>query len=68
VTPGQAVRRVVVAALPLLLLAWAPWLGLRGALWAVAIGWGLWFAPALVDPRRRTLHDFAAGTELRRFG
>lgn len=68
VAPGQALRRVVVAALPLLFLELAPWLGLRGALWAVPIGWVLWFAPALVDPRRRALHDFAAGTELRRIG
>jgi uncharacterized RDD family membrane protein YckC len=66
VSTAQALRRVIVAALPLLLLALAPWLGLRGALWAVMIGWALWFAPALVDPRRRALHDMAAGTELRR--
>ena len=68
VTPGQALRRVVVAALPLLLLGLAPWLGLRAALWAVLAGWALWFAPALVDPRRRALHDIAAGTELRGIG
>jgi len=66
VRPGQALRRVIVAALPLLLLELAPWLGLRVALWAVVVGWALWFAPALVDPRRRALHDFAAGTALRR--
>lgn len=64
-TPAQALRRVVVAALPLLLLALAPALGMRVALWAVAVGWALWFAPALVDARRRALHDMAAGTELR---
>ena len=68
VTPGRALRRVVVAALPLLLLGLAPWLGLRAALWAVLAGWALWFAPALVDPRRRALHDIAAGTELRGIG
>jgi uncharacterized RDD family membrane protein YckC len=68
VRPGQALRRVIVAALPLLLLGTAPWLGLRGALWAVLAGWALWFAPALIDPRRRALHDMAAGTELRRIG
>lgn len=67
-SPGQALLRVIVAALPLLLLALASWLGLRGALWAVAIGWALWFAPALFDARRRALHDLAAGTELRRIG
>jgi uncharacterized RDD family membrane protein YckC len=66
VTPAQALRRVVVAALPLLLLGLAPWTGLRGAVWAVLAGWALWFTPALVDPRRRALHDMAAGTELRR--
>jgi uncharacterized RDD family membrane protein YckC len=64
-TPGQAVRRLLVAAAPLLLLELAPWLGVRGSLWAVAGTWALWFAPTLVDPRRRALHDLAAGTELR---
>ncbi|HET6807386.1 MAG TPA: RDD family protein [Frateuria sp.] len=68
VSPGQALGRVVVAALPLLLLALAPWLGLRGAVWAVLAGWALCFAPALFDPRRRALHDLAAGTELHRIG
>jgi uncharacterized RDD family membrane protein YckC len=68
VTSGQALRRVVVAALPLLLLGLAPWLGLRGAAWAVLIGWALCFAPALVDSRRRALHDIAGGTEVRRIG
>ena len=63
--PGQALRRVVVAALPLLLLALAPPLGLRVAIWATLVGWGLWFAPALVDRRRRAIHDLAAGTEIR---
>ncbi|UGB38684.1 RDD family protein [Frateuria soli] len=64
--PAQALRRVVVAALPLLLLGLAPWLGLRGAVWAVLVGWAAWFAPALFDRRRRALHDVAAATELRR--
>jgi len=68
VLPGQALRRVIVAALPLVLLGLAPWLGLRGAVWAVLIGWALWFAPALADRRRRALHDMAAGTELRQMG
>ncbi|MGN2249156.1 RDD family protein [Frateuria sp. GZRe14] len=67
VLPGQALRRVIVAALPLLLLGLAPWLGLRIAVWAVLVGWALWFATALVDRRRRAVHDLAAGTELRRF-
>lgn len=65
VLPGQALRRVIVAGLPLVLLGLAPWVGLRGALWAVLAGWVLWFAPALVDRRRRAAHDLAAGTELR---
>ncbi|MGN2248003.1 RDD family protein [Frateuria sp. GZRR35] len=63
---GQALRRVIVAALPLLLLGLAPWLGLRGAVWVVLAGWAVWFAPALIDRRRRALHDIAAGTEMRR--
>lgn len=68
VTLGQAARRVLVAALPLACLGLAPWLGLRVALWTVLAVWALWFAPALIDPRRRALHDIAAGTELRRIG
>lgn len=68
VTPAQALRRVIVAALPVLALGLAPWLGLRLALWTLALGWALWFAPALVDRRCRALHDLAAGTELRRLG
>lgn len=68
VTSGQAVRRVLVAALPLACLGLAPWLGLRVALWAVLAGWATSFAPALIDRRRRALHDIAAGTELRRIG
>jgi uncharacterized RDD family membrane protein YckC len=66
VLPRQAVLRVIVAALPLLLLGLAPWLGLRVAVWAVLVGWALWFAPALFDRRRRAVHDLAAGTEVRR--
>ena len=66
VLPGQAVLRVIVAALPLLLLGLAPWLGLRVAVWAVLVGWALWFAAALLDRRRRAVHDLAAGTEIRR--
>ncbi|MGN2254371.1 RDD family protein [Frateuria sp. GZRe12] len=65
VLAGQALRRVIVAALPLLLLGLAPWLGLRVAVWAVLVGWALWFAPGLVDRRRRAVHDLAAGTEVR---
>lgn len=65
-SPAQAATRLAVAALPLLLLALQPALGLRGALEATLIAWVGWFAPALLDPRRRALHDMAAGTELRR--
>ncbi|MBA2077738.1 RDD family protein [Rhodanobacter sp. PCA2] len=62
----QAVIRVLVAAAPLLLLALEPAIGLRATLWAVLGAWVLWLAVALFDPRRRALHDLAAGTELRR--
>lgn len=67
-TPAQALLRLAVAALPMLLLGLAPWIGTRGALWAVAIGWGAWFGVAAIDPRRRAFHDVAAGTELRKVG
>ena len=62
----QALVRVLVAAAPLLLLTLAPRLGLHAVLWTVLLTWALWFAPALFDPRRRALHDLAAGSELRR--
>ena len=62
----QAVIRVLVAAAPLLLLALEPAIGLRATLWTVLGAWALWFAVALFDPRRRSLHDLAADTELRR--
>ncbi|MEW9573681.1 RDD family protein [Rhodanobacter sp. Si-c] len=62
----QAGIRVLVAAAPLLLLALEPTIGLRATLWTVFGAWALWFAVALLDPRRRALHDLAADTELRR--
>ena len=65
-TVRQALVRLLVAGLPVLLLASAPWLGPRGAVWAVGVGWAVWFGVALFDPRRRALHDIAAGTEVRR--
>ncbi|MFC0085606.1 RDD family protein [Dyella flava] len=65
ISARQALVRVLVAALPLLLLLLAPALGLKTALWAVAGGWVAWFATALFAPRRRALHDLAAGTEIR---
>jgi uncharacterized RDD family membrane protein YckC len=67
VSPRQAIVRVVVAALPLLLLGCQPMLGLKTTLWALAIGWAAWFAVGLFDPRRRALHDLVAGTEIRQF-
>jgi len=67
-TPGQALLRLLVAALPLLLLLLAPSLGWRTALWAVAIGWCVWFGVALIDRHRRVVHDLAAGSEVRRIG
>jgi len=67
-TPAQALLRLLAAALPLLLLALAPWAGSRAALWAVAIGWAAWFGFGAIDPRRRAIHDVIARTELRRIG
>ena len=64
----QALVRLLVAALPLLSLGLAPWIGTRGAVWAVVIGWSAWFAVAAFDPRRRAVQDLAARTELRRIG
>ena len=66
--PGwrQCIVRLLVAAAPLLLLALAPQIGLRAVLWTVLLAWLGWFAPALLDPRRRAVHDWLAGTEVRR--
>jgi uncharacterized RDD family membrane protein YckC len=64
----QALIRAVVAALPLLLLLLAPAFGMKVALWAVAAGSAIWLVAALFVPRRRTLYDLAAGTEMRRIG
>jgi uncharacterized RDD family membrane protein YckC len=64
----QALIRLLVAALPLLLLSLAPAFGMKVALWAVAAGWAIWLIAALFVPRRRTLYDLAAGTEMRRIG
>lgn len=65
---AQTFVRVIAAALPLLLLLLAPALGLRMALSALAVAWSIWFAVALLDPRRRAVHDLAARTEIRRIG
>lgn len=58
----QALLRLVVAALPLLGLGLAPWLGQAAALWAIGIAWVVWFGIGLLDPQRRALHDRVAGT------
>jgi uncharacterized RDD family membrane protein YckC len=41
---------------------------LHDTLYALTFAWAAWFAVALVDPRRRALHDLAAGTEIRLLG
>ncbi|QRN55959.1 RDD family protein [Dyella caseinilytica] len=64
----QSLVRVVVAALPLLLLLLAPQIGLKPTLWAMAGAWGLWFAAALFGVRCQAVHDLVAGTEIRRIG
>ncbi|MET3652708.1 RDD family protein [Dyella japonica] len=64
VSPTQALVRLFAAAAPLFLLALAPWIGTRAALWAVAIAWIGWFGVAMVDPQRRALHDVIARTIL----
>jgi uncharacterized RDD family membrane protein YckC len=64
----QSVIRLLAAAAPLLLLPFEPALGLHDTLYALTFAWAAWFAVALVDPRRRALHDLAAGTEIRLLG
>jgi uncharacterized RDD family membrane protein YckC len=64
----QALLRLLVGALPLLMLGLAPWIGTRGALYAAAAGWAVWFGLAAVDPLRRTVQDVIARTEFRRLG
>lgn len=64
----QCAIRALVAAAPLLLLALQPALGLRFTLWAVLVAWAAWFALALFNPRRRTLHDLVSQTEVRLLG
>ncbi|MDE2308158.1 MAG: RDD family protein [Xanthomonadaceae bacterium] len=63
--PRQAATRVLAAAAPLLLLLLEPWLGLQPTLWTLLAAWAGWFAVALLDPRRRALHDILAATEVR---
>jgi len=61
---AQAAIRLLAGAAPLLLLELARVLGTAASLWAVLVAWTIWFAWALTNPRRRTLHDVIAGTEL----
>lgn len=67
-SPARALLRLLAGATPLLLLALAPWIGARAALWALAAAWALWFGVAAFDPRQRALQDVIARTELRRIG
>ena len=64
----QCAIRLLVAAAPLLLLLLEATLGLGTTLWALLVAWAMWFAVALFNRRRRTLHDLAAGTEIRLLG
>jgi uncharacterized RDD family membrane protein YckC len=68
ITPPRAIVRLLVAAAPMLLLGLAPWVGPRSAAWAVLAAWVVWFGVAAFDPRKRAVHDLAAGTELRKTG
>lgn len=68
VTWAQALLRLLVAAVPLLGLGLAPWLGQRSALWVVLVAWVVWFGVGLFDSRRRALHDRVAGTVVVRVG
>ncbi|AND71162.1 hypothetical protein ATSB10_37080 [Dyella thiooxydans] len=68
VPTARLLLRLATAALPLLALGLSPAIGLRDAALAMLAIWAAWFAVALVDPRRRALHDLVAGTEVRRTG
>lgn len=63
---GRLLLRLAVVALPVLALGLSPAIGLQRAALATLAAWIAWFGVALVDPRRRALHDLAAGTEVRR--
>jgi uncharacterized RDD family membrane protein YckC len=60
----QALIRLGMGAAPLLLLQLADRLGWRDALLAALAGWALWFTSVLLDKRRRSVPDIAAGTLL----
>ncbi|HEY9133551.1 MAG TPA: RDD family protein, partial [Dyella sp.] len=62
----QAAVRLVVAWLPIFALELQGWTGTRIAVYVSLGCWAIWFAVALVDGRKRALHDMLAGTELRR--
>lgn len=64
----QSLIRLAVVAAPLLALLLEPLLGLHITLWTLLVAWIAWFAVALFNPRRRALHDLAAGTEIRLLG
>lgn len=65
---AQALLRLLVAAAPGLMLALAPWMGPRAALWAALAGWVVWFGYGVFDARHRAIHDVISRTELRRIG
>jgi len=62
----RGLARLVVAALPLALLAVYPLTSVKAALWAPVIGWAIWLLPSFFDGRRRAIHDMVARTEIRR--
>lgn len=66
VTWHQALVRLLVAWLPVFGLELQGWTGTPTAVYVTLGGWAVWFAVALVDGRKRALHDIVAGTELRR--
>ena len=66
VAGGRGLLRLVVAAVPLALLAIYPLTSVRSALWAPVVGWAIWLLPSFVDRRRRAIHDMVARTEIRR--
>ncbi|HET7268731.1 MAG TPA: RDD family protein [Oleiagrimonas sp.] len=64
VRPGPAIARVVAVSLPMLLLSIGHVASPRTAMLAVLAAWVVFYATALVNPRRRALHDLIAGTQL----
>ena len=61
----QALIRLIAAWLPVFALELQTVIGTHSAIYAALGGWVVWFAVALVDRRRRALHDILAGTEVR---